>query len=115
MFTCWCFLHSVKIVTEGLRGKSRWLRKGPLEMKHPERDIFEGQRDVLLFAAGSAAKEQWFIALSGACKTDGGAGLAISSLYSSFCEYTRASVSVEYSQVLSYALSACTFSSYVHF
>ncbi len=90
------------IVKEGLRGKSRWLRKAPLEIKHPDRDIFEGQREVLLFAAGSAAKEQWFIALSCACKTDGGAGLAISSLYSSFCEYTRASASVEYSQVLSY-------------
>ncbi|BDA46238.1 probable testis-expressed protein 2 [Coccomyxa sp. Obi] len=90
---------SVKIITEGLRGKSRWLRKGPLEIKHPDRDIFEGQREVLLFAAGSAAKEQWFIALSGACKTDGGAGLAVSSLYSSFCEYTRASASVEYCQV----------------
>ncbi|CAL8462381.1 g1914 [Coccomyxa elongata] len=90
---------SVTIVTEGLRGKSRWLRKAPLEIKHPDRDIFEGQREVLLFAAGSAAKEQWFIALSCACKTDAGAGLAISSLYSSFCEYTRASALVEYSQV----------------
>lgn len=90
---------SVHILTEGLRGKSRWLRKSPLEIKHPDRDVFEGQREVLLFAAGSAAKEQWFIALSSACKTDGGSGAAISALYSSFCDYTRASASVEYPQV----------------
>lgn len=90
---------SVHIITEGLRGKSRWLRKSPLEIKHPTRDIFEGQREVLLFAAGSAAKEQWFIALCSACKTDGGTGAAVSALYSSFCDYTRASASVEYPQV----------------
>lgn len=89
----------MNILTEGLRGKSRWLRKSPLEIKHPERDIFEGHREVLLFAAGSAAKEQWFIALSTACDIDGGAGMAIRSLYSSFCDATRASASVEYPQV----------------
>jgi hypothetical protein len=95
---CKC-LCRVNLLTDGLKGKSRWLRKAPLEICHPDRKIFEGQEEVLIFAAGSAAKEQWFTALSVACKTDGGNGMAIAALYSTFCDHMRAVASVAYPQV----------------
>ncbi len=89
----------VSVLTEALQGKSRWLRKAPLELTHPERLVFEGQQTVLLFAAGSAAKEQWYIALSAATATDGGAGGSVHALYSTFCDYVREHALVAYPQV----------------
>ena len=87
------------VLTEALQGKSRWLRKAPLELSHPDRPVFEGQRTVLLFAAGSAAKEQWFVALSAAIAPDGGAAASVHALYNTFCDYVREHALVEYPQV----------------
>ena len=61
--------------------------------------MFEGQRTVLLFAAGSAAKEQWFVALSAAIAPDGGAAASVHALYNTFCDYVREHASVEFPQV----------------
>ena len=46
------------MVTEGLRGKTRWWRKTPLEIAHPSRPLLGQDCSLMLFAAGSAAKEQ---------------------------------------------------------
>ena len=54
---------------------------------------------MLLFAAGSAAKEQWFVALSAAITPDGGAGASVHALYNTFCNYVREHALVEYPQV----------------
>ena len=89
----------VSVLTEALQGKSRWLRKAPLELTHPDRAVFEGQQTVLLFAAGSAAKEQWFVALSAAACADGGAGRSVHALYNSFCDYVREHALVAYPEV----------------
>lgn len=85
-------------MTSGLKGKSRWLRKAPLELINPEREIFEGHRQVLVFAAGSAAKEQWYTALSAACRAEGGTAAAVAALYGTFCDHMRATASVDYPQ-----------------
>ena len=86
---------------EAIRGRSRWLRKAPLELSHGSRALLgEGsQNRLLLFAAGSAAKEQWHVALSVACAPDGGPGAAIDALYEAFCERARAAAAVPYAQV----------------
>lgn len=55
--------YSLELVTDGLRGKTRWWRKAPLELSHAERPLLGNERSVMLFAAGSAAKEQWFTVL----------------------------------------------------
>ena len=93
------FQCRLDLLTEALQGKSRWLRKAPLELSHPDRLVFEGQGTVLLFAAGSAAKEQWFVALSAALTPDGGAGASVHALYNTFCDYVRKHALVEYPQV----------------
>ena len=102
---------------DGLAGKSRWLRKAPLELRHPHRPLLDGRPAVLLFAGGSAAKEQWYSALArGAAeglhskqgiepKQDGGgggAGAAVASveaLYTAFCARARELAAVPYPQV----------------
>ncbi len=85
---------------DAIRGRSRWLRKAPLELSHASRPLLEGgQSRLLLFAAGSAAKEQWHAALAAACAPDGGPGAAIEALYEAFCERARAAASVPYAQV----------------
>ena len=53
----------MQVVTEGLRGKTRWWRKAPLELSHPTRALLGNECSLMLFAAGSAAKEQWFTVL----------------------------------------------------
>lgn len=87
------------MLTDATQGKSRWLRKAPLELSHSDRPVFEGQHTVLLFAAGSAAKEQWFVALGAATTADGGTGGSVHALYSSFCDYVREHALVAYPQV----------------
>ena len=103
---------------DGLAGKSRWLRKAPLELRHARRPLLDGRAAVLLFAGGSAAKEQWYSALArGAAEgldpeqgTDprlggsngGGAGAAVTSveaLYTAFCARARELAAVPYPQV----------------
>ena len=93
---CQCRLS---VLTEALQGKSRWLRKAPLELSHPDRPVFEGQQTVLLFAAGSAAKEQWFVALSAAISAEESAGSSVHALYNTFCDYVREHALVEYPEV----------------
>ena len=109
---------SVEVVVDGLAGKSRWLRKAPLELHHAHRPLLDGRAAVLLFAGGSAAKEQWYSALArGAAEgldlkqgTDpkpdgsggGGAGAAVASveaLYAAFCARARELAAVPYPQV----------------
>ena len=53
-----CLACRVEVVTEGLRGKTRWWRKTPLEIAHPSRPLLGQDCSLMLFAAGSAAKEQ---------------------------------------------------------
>ncbi|KAL0038199.1 hypothetical protein WJX79_007719 [Trebouxia sp. C0005] len=79
---------TVRLVTEGLRGKTRWWRKTPLEISHPSRDLLARQKSFLLFCDGSAAKEQWLTALSWACSA-GGPPKAVQELYSDFCSALR--------------------------
>ncbi|DBA92750.1 TPA: hypothetical protein ACH3X1_002948 [Trebouxia sp. C0004] len=79
---------TVRLVTEGLRGKTRWWRKTPLEISHPSRDLLARQKNFLLFCDGSAAKEQWLTALSWACSA-GGPPRAVQELYSAFCSALR--------------------------
>lgn len=115
---------------DGLAGKSRWLRKAPLELRHRERLLWEGRQAVLLFAGGSAAKEQWFNALacgamdrSGAMDRDSspkaeqaeaggaaGVGAAVASveaLYSAFCMRAHDVAAVPYPQVIPPAWCVC--------
>lgn len=103
---CTCCVRSrglplcrLSVLTEALQGKSRWLRKAPLELAHPDRAVFEGQQTVLLFAAGSAAKEQWFLALTAATSADGGAGSSVHVLYNTFCNHVREHALVDYPEV----------------
>lgn len=79
---------SVRLVTEGLRGKTRWWRKTPLEISHPNRALLARQKTFFLFCDGSAAKEQWLTALSWAC-SGGGAPQAVQDLYATFCSTLR--------------------------
>ncbi len=108
--------RSVEVVVDGLAGKSRWLRKAPLELRHQERPVWEGRQAVLLFAGGSAAKEQWFNALArGAmdrvaspdakqAEAGGSAGVgaavaSVEALYSAFCMRAHDVAAVPYPQV----------------
>ncbi|KAK9842462.1 hypothetical protein WJX81_001292 [Elliptochloris bilobata] len=99
---------SVAVVMDGLAGKSRWLRKAPLELRHERRPLLDGRTALLLFAGGSAAKEQWCSALArGAAEgldpkdSSGCAGTAVASveaLYASFCVRARELAAVSYPQ-----------------
>ncbi|KAK9843022.1 hypothetical protein WJX74_005735 [Apatococcus lobatus] len=75
---------TVTVVTEGLRGKTRWTRKAPLEVSHPSGQLLDGRSSFMLFAVGSAAKEQWFNAITWACQ-QGGDAAGVEALYSNFC------------------------------
>ncbi len=90
----------MEVLKEAIQGRSRWLRKAPLCLAHAQRPLLGAQRQLLLFAAGSAAKEQWFTALSSACAADGGAAAAVEALYETFCDRARANAAVPYPQVL---------------
>ena len=70
-----------------------------MQLTHPDRPVFEGQQTVLLFAAGSAAKEQWFVALTAATTPDGGTSSSVHALYSTFCDYVREHALVAYPEV----------------
>lgn len=90
---------TVRLVTEGLRGKTRWWRKTPLEISHPTRVLLARQKTFLLFCDGSAAKEQWFTALNWAC-SGGGAPQAVEELYAAFCSALRDNKRLSFPQVL---------------
>jgi len=109
---------SVEVVTDGLAGKSRWLRKAPLELAHAARPLLAGRRAVLLFAGGSAAKEQWHCALArgaagagpdpdagpeakaaGRTGAVGAAAASVEALYAAFCVHARDVAAVPYPQV----------------
>jgi len=110
--------RSVEVVTDGLAGKSRWLRKAPLELAHPARPLLAGRRAVLLFAGGGAAKEQWHCALArgaagagadpdagpgaaaaGPAGAVGAAAASVEALYAAFCAHARDVAAVPYPQV----------------
>ena len=90
---------SVRLVTEGLRGKTRWWRKTPLEISHPTRALLARQRTFFLFCDGSAAKEQWLTAVSWAC-SGGGAPQAVQDLYATFCGALRDNRRLSFPQVM---------------
>lgn len=90
---------SVRLVTEGLRGKTRWWRKTPLEISHPTRALLARQRTFFLFCDGSAAKEQWLTAVSWAC-SGGGAPQAVQDLYATFCSALRNNRRLSFPQVM---------------
>ncbi len=89
---------TVRLVTEGLRGKTRWWRKTPLEISHPSRGLLARQKSFLLFCDGSAAKEQWLTALSWACSA-GGPPKAVQELYSAFCSALKENKRLHFPQV----------------
>lgn len=91
---------TVRLVTEGLRGKTRWWRKTPLEISHPSRALLARQSTFFLFCDGSAAKEQWFTALTWAC-SGGGASQAVQDLYATFCSTLRDNKRLSFPQVTS--------------
>ena len=99
-------MRSVEVLKEAIQGRSRWLRKAPLRLSHPQRPLLDAHRELLLFAAGSAAKEQWHTALSSACDKDRGPGAAVAALYETFCERARTAAAVPYAQVPSSFISA---------
>ena len=90
----------VSVLTEALQGKSRWLRKAPLELTHLERPVFEGQQDSAALR-GRAARPRSSGTLPSARVTavDGGAGGSVHALYSTFCDYVREHALVAYPQV----------------
>lgn len=88
----------VDIVKNGLKAKSCWWRKCPLEVSHPSRKLLGGETSFLLFAAGGAAKEQWYTALSRAIAA-GGAAASVESMYLSFCRYLYSSRPETYPKV----------------
>ena len=90
---------TVRLVTGGVAGKTRWWRKTPLEISHPSRALFARQKTFLLFCDGSAAKEQWFTAVTWAC-SGGGPPQAVEELYSTFCTALRDNKKLNFPQVL---------------
>ena len=68
---------------DALKSKSQWWRKCPLEISHGTREILHSETAVELFAEGSAAKEQWYVALKTAC----GQASKVESLKDSYAKF----------------------------
>ena len=77
----------------------RWWRKTPLEISHPSRALMARQKTFLLFCDGSAAKEQWFTALSWACNS-GGPTRQVEDMYTAFCAALRENSKLRFPQVI---------------
>ena len=77
----------VEIVRQALKSKSQWWRKCPIQISHEEKPLLETEKSFALFAEGSAAKEQWYIALSQG--SGGNAKQAVEDAYAQFCRQTR--------------------------
>ena len=92
------FLCRVEIVKDGLRSKSKWWRKCPLEISHSSRQVLHSEPSFALFGEGSAAKEQWYIAL----KSASGQNSTIDSIkerYRVFSTSIRSNAQDQYPQV----------------
>eukprot|EP00884_Botryococcus_braunii_P009237 jgi/Botrbrau1/18314/Bobra.0179s0042.2 len=86
------------IVRDGLKTKSCWWRKCPLELSHASRKLLGGETSFYFFAVGGAAKEQWYTALSRAIAA-GGAAALVESMYLSFCRHLYSSKLDAYPEV----------------
>lgn len=91
---------TVRLVTEGLTGKTKWWRKTPLEISHPSRALLARQTSFYLFCDGSAAKEQWYTALTWAATEGGGAPKTVQDMYSAFCSTLRDNKRFSFPQVM---------------
>ena len=90
---------AVRLVTEGLTGKSKWWRKTPLEVSHPSKALLARQNSFYLFCDGSAAKEQWYTALTWN-STRGGAPKTVQDMYEAFCATLRDNKRFSFPQVV---------------
>ena len=90
----------VEIVRQGLKSKSQWWRKCPLQVSSSSKALLNSEHSIMLFAEGSAAKEQWYVALRQACGLT--AKQAVENAYARFCAQVRESrgPSNDYPQVL---------------
>jgi hypothetical protein len=48
----------VEVVAQGLKSKSKWWRKCPIQISHKNRQLLLRETSFAMFAEGSAAKEQ---------------------------------------------------------
>lgn len=79
----------VEVVKDGLKTKSMWWRKCPLQISNADRQLLHGEQSFTLFAEGSAAKEQWYAALREAAGS-APSREAVEALYARFCDLARA-------------------------
>ena len=79
----------MEVLRQALKSKSRWWRKCPIQVKSTGRPLLHGEPSFALFAEGSAAKEQWYLALKQA--TGGLSRQAVEDAYRQFCQRVRES------------------------
>jgi len=48
----------VEVLTQGVKSKSKWWRKCPIQISHNDRSLLHKETSFAMFAEGSAAKEQ---------------------------------------------------------
>ncbi len=73
---------------------SRWWKKCPLRLSHPEQTLLSGERALYLFASDGFAKVQWYSALLWGAQPEGGVPRAVEQQYESFCANVRAVTTV---------------------
>ena len=75
----------VEIVRNGLKGRSDFLRRAPLLIKHEQHAIIEGERGLYLFANSPASKLCWVSALR-YWSADGSSGYRqVQEMYTHYC------------------------------
>ncbi|CAG9465673.1 unnamed protein product [Pedinophyceae sp. YPF-701] len=82
-----------------MRGRHKWTKKGPLELRHHARALLGSEKEILIFCFSGALKEQWFHALAEAVNPSvaqpssgaaGGASTLVQSWYRAYMETARA-------------------------
>lgn len=80
-----CQIH---VPTEGLRGKSKWWKKCPLEISHPDKPLLSQQTSFFMFASDGFAKTQWYgVLLWGA--QGGGVPRTVEGMFDAFSASVR--------------------------
>ncbi|KAL4449510.1 hypothetical protein ABPG77_007154 [Micractinium sp. CCAP 211/92] len=88
---------TVELVTDGLQGRSNWIRRAPLLIRHPKWNLLEGEPAFFLWADDPAAKQQWLHALGWWCQ-DGERLAAIDAMYTAYCQAMRDRSCLEYAE-----------------
>ena len=83
------FFCRVEVLKQALKSKSRWWRKCPIQISSSGRALLSKEASFVLFAEGSAAKEQWYTALKHA--SSGRSKSAVEDAYAQFCVQVRES------------------------